>query len=63
MDRNRDTVWCDGCGVEILWAPMVADERDYCCRDCSRGLACDCGEPMELEEERRNGEHESTRSS
>ncbi len=40
---NTDAVWCDGCGVEILWAPVIADDRHYCCADCRDGLECDCG--------------------
>jgi len=54
MTRTQETVWCDGCGVEILCAPVVLEERDYCCRDCLEGLACKCGERMELDEERRD---------
>jgi hypothetical protein len=22
MPRDNDTIWCDGCGVEILWVPV-----------------------------------------
>lgn len=46
MARYENTLWCDGCGVEITWSPFVADHRDYCCRDCSQGQACDCGEQI-----------------
>jgi hypothetical protein len=46
-------VWCDGCGAEITWAPVLRDERDYCCEDCAEGRPCRCGERMELPDERR----------
>jgi len=52
MARMEDTVWCDGCGVEILWGPVVTHSREYCCRDCLDGLECKCGERMELESRR-----------
>ena len=35
-------VYCDECGVEITWTPVVIDGRPYCCRDCAVGLECDC---------------------
>jgi hypothetical protein len=54
MSRERDTVWCDGCGVEILWSPLIVDHRDYCCEDCRDGLPCECGDRMEAEERRRH---------
>jgi hypothetical protein len=57
MARMDDTIWCDGCGVEILWGPVVAFSREYCCRDCLDGLECKCGERMELDSRRRAGEH------
>jgi hypothetical protein len=41
--RIGETVYCDGCGVEILLSPVVVDEKYYCCRDCADGLECDCG--------------------
>jgi hypothetical protein len=59
MARYADTLWCDGCGVEIVWAPLVAGERHYCCADCFDGFPCKCGERLELEEGRRAGTPES----
>jgi len=56
MTRFREVIWCDGCGAEITWAPVPApDQRDYCCPDCRDGRPCDCGERMELDDERRTG--------
>lgn len=51
MVKIRDTIWCDGCGVEIVWTPILKDNLHYCCADCQDGFGCDCGE--ELEEEYR----------
>lgn len=48
--RNSDTIWCDGCGVEITWAPLKANQSDYCCRDCAGGYECGCGARMEEED-------------
>jgi hypothetical protein len=53
MTQSNDTIWCDGCGVEILWAPLVVDERYYCCEACLEGVPCACGERMEMADERR----------
>ena len=52
MSRQHDTFWCDGCGVEILWAPVKVGECDYCCEDCREGRPCECGDRMEEEERR-----------
>lgn len=53
MPAIENTVWCYGCGVEILWAPWVVGKRTYCCLDCLEVGSCECGERMELEDERR----------
>jgi hypothetical protein len=52
--------FCDGCGVEITWAPIVIRGAHgniqlrtghYCCADCADERPCRCGERMELEDE------------
>ncbi len=48
-----ETVWCDGCGVEITWSPVHDKSRTFCCEDCRDGRSCKCGERMELDERRR----------
>ena len=53
MVKIEETLYCDGCGVEILLAPVVKEQRQYCCEDCARGIPCKCGERMELDERRR----------
>ncbi|OGO65946.1 MAG: hypothetical protein A2Z45_05015 [Chloroflexi bacterium RBG_19FT_COMBO_55_16] len=53
MVQIDDAVWCDGCGVEITWAPQLKGKRKYCCQDCQAELPCRCGERMEMEDERR----------
>ena len=54
MLRIEEAVWCDGCGVEITWAPHVKGKRKYCCLDCLAERPCHCAERMEMEDERRN---------
>jgi hypothetical protein len=49
MSRIENTVRCDGCGVEILGAPLVVDGYDYCCQDCRDGLECECSIRFEVE--------------
>jgi hypothetical protein len=57
MPETEDVVYCDGCGVEITWAAVVKGRRVYCCEDCLNGIPCDCGERLEIEDDRR-GERE-----
>jgi hypothetical protein len=47
MVRYRDTLWCDGCGVEIRWKPEIKDQLSYCCWKCLRGEVCHCAEVLE----------------
>ncbi len=47
MTRIDDTIWCDGCGVEIVGRPLVItgkgkNKQEYCCEACSQGLECSC---------------------
>lgn len=51
MAHYEDTVWCDGCGVEVVGAPVVVDGLQYCCQDCADGLECDCRPELERKEE------------
>ena len=53
MDWDDGTVWCNGCGAEITWNPVLAGKRRYCCQDCLEGRPCQCAERMEIEDERR----------
>ena len=53
MTRLEEMIWCDGCGVEITWGPVVIDKRSYCCQDCAQGYTCACGERMEMDEDMR----------
>ena len=55
MMRYRETVWCDGCGIEITWAPQTEAQRHYCCTACFAGQPCDCAARLELDTERRAG--------
>ena len=42
-------VVCDGCGVEVTWAPIVVDHQRFCCQDCAEGRSCECDYPPEEE--------------
>lgn len=54
MTWYEEMTWCDGCGVEITWGPLVIETRAYCCQDCAQGYTCACGERMEIEKEIRD---------
>jgi hypothetical protein len=54
MTWYEEMTWCDGCGVEITWGPVVIDAQAYCCQDCANGYACACGERMEIDEDLRD---------
>ena len=53
MARIEGTVFCDNCGAEITWSPVIVEKHDYCCQDCFEGRPCDCGDRMDIEDERR----------
>ena len=53
MTWYDEMTWCEGCGAEITWGPVLVKGRTYCCRDCSQGILCACGERMEYNEEQR----------
>jgi len=61
MLEGNKTILCDGCGVEITWAPLTRRAQrgttvyHYCCNECWKGLQCTCGERMELDAERKPG--------
>lgn len=59
MTWYDEMTWCDGCGVEITWGPVMVADRVYCCRDCAQGIPCTCGERMEMDDEMRNPGAES----
>lgn len=54
MGRLDGTVRCDGCGVEVVLSPVVVDNLEYCCLDCSQGIRCKCAEQIELDDAGRN---------
>lgn len=49
------TIFCDGCGVEIQWTPVKANDHDYCCEDCRDGFECSCSTRLEDDEYPRGG--------
>jgi hypothetical protein len=54
MDFTAETLYCDGCGVEITCKPISKKRLIYCCQDCADGAACTCGDRMEAEEWRKS---------
>lgn len=42
MAWYADTLWCDGCGVEISWEPLEKGVLFFCCGKCLAGETCDC---------------------
>jgi hypothetical protein len=53
------TLWCDGCGVEILWPPVMFEFKHYCCQECQEGRECDCIYQQEMEDQRRESQNAS----
>jgi hypothetical protein len=45
---------CDGCGVEIVGAPVLENKLFFCCQDCADGRECDCGNKLESGEDIRS---------
>jgi len=43
MPLIEGVLYCDGCGAEILGAPHVWKEQNFCCMDCFNGVECNCG--------------------
>lgn len=42
MARVDFTIWCDGCGIEILGVPVLRGKHDFCCQSCLHGFLCEC---------------------
>jgi hypothetical protein len=53
MSNIEQTIFCDGCGVEVFWGPMIIGNKRYCCQDCLDGRPCRCGERQEMEDDHR----------
>ncbi len=53
MSKVKNTIWCDGCGEEITWTPLIKEGCHYCCQKCFEGLPCKCYRWSELNLERR----------
>jgi hypothetical protein len=45
---------CDGCGVEIVGAPVFVNNLFFCCQDCADGRECDCGNKLDVGEDFRS---------
>lgn len=62
MTRIEGVCFCDGCGAEITWSPVIiqppssaghARPSEFCCHDCADGRPCRCGERQEFDDETR----------
>ena len=53
MAGYGNTIWCDGCGAEILYRPYFVNENVFCCQDCALGFSCKCSRTLEWEEDYR----------
>ncbi len=62
MAKVDGVLFCDGCGVEISWAPVIvtpaqadpaARRGEFCCHDCAEGRPCKCAERMDFDDDRR----------
>ena len=42
MVRYHETLWCDGCGIEISWEPVEKGSLFFCCQNCMDGEKCHC---------------------
>lgn len=56
MSDSNNTIWCSGCGAEILYIPYVLNQKNYCCQDCALGFACQCGRAMERGDDYRDAD-------
>ena len=45
---------CDGCGVEIVGAPVFFNKLFFCCQDCADGRECDCVNTLDNDEDSRS---------
>ena len=39
---QRRHLRCANCDIEILWPPIVVQEKTYCCTGCAAGGPCNC---------------------
>ena len=53
---SQETLYCAGCGTEIIWSPFLLNELKFCCQDCAQSIVCKCRETMDWQNEYRNGE-------
>ncbi len=57
MSRIKDTIWCDGCGEEVTWVPLMSEGHHYCCQNCLDGLPCKCYRWSDLDLSRQQEEY------
>ncbi|HEY7414447.1 MAG TPA: hypothetical protein VH593_04590 [Ktedonobacteraceae bacterium] len=42
QDATPSPLHCASCDIEILWPPVIAQGRTYCCAGCAAGGPCSC---------------------
>ena len=42
QDAAQSPLRCATCDIEILWPPIVAQGKAYCCTGCAAGGPCSC---------------------
>lgn len=62
MPSYNETIFCDGCGVEITWSPIIVGDHKFCCQDCRNGLTCDCGNWLDADEHERSNKNTTIQS-
>lgn len=55
MTHLEETLYCDGCGVEIGVGAQRVGSQVYCCPVCAQGLDCSCALRFDEEERRAGG--------
>lgn len=53
MSDFENTIWCVGCGTEIIYRPFMVNDQEYCCQECALEMKCNCGRAMERAEDHR----------
>ena len=39
---QKQPLRCANCDIDILWSPIVVQEKTYCCTGCAAGGPCCC---------------------
>ena len=42
MPSIEGVLFCDGCGAEVVGAPMTMGDQVHCCSECAQEQHCQC---------------------